>query len=90
MPSTQSEARLTTCGQQQPLKVIGNALRLHMALSVRLSPVKSYLNLLDSRVPVLLPLRRRPCLAMMLSVLRRTRGVLPGVQSPGMWNGWAL
>ena len=35
--------------------------------------------------PVVLPLRRRPCLAMMLTVLRRMRDDRPGVQSPGMW-----
>ena len=34
--------------------------------------------------PVMLLLRRRPCLDIVLSVLRRERGVRPGVQSPGM------
>jgi len=33
---------------------------------------------------VVLPLRRRPCLAIVLTVLRRMRAGRPGVQSPGM------
>jgi hypothetical protein len=39
------------------------------------------------RTPVKLELRRRPCFAIVLAVLRRIRGVLPGAQSPGIYTG---